>query len=63
MFLYLSNLDHMFRRKLHHPQGEILSLAQNYLLIVMSLHWLQDIRCIISPHLRQECQQLKIWHF
>jgi hypothetical protein len=37
----------MFRRILHHPQGELLSLAQNYLLIVM-LHWLQSIRYIMG---------------
>ena len=32
---YLSNLSCMFRRKLNHPQGEGLSLVQNYLLNVM----------------------------
>jgi hypothetical protein len=31
---------------LHHPQGELSSLAPNYLLIV-TLHWLQSIRYII----------------
>ena len=36
----------MFRHILHHPQGELLSPAQNYVLIVMLLQWLQNIRYI-----------------
>ena len=36
MYIYnLSNVSCMFRRTLNHPQGERLSLVQNYLLIVM----------------------------
>jgi hypothetical protein len=35
----------MFRRIMHHPQGGLLSLAQNYLLIVM-LRRLQSVRNI-----------------
>jgi len=38
---YLSNISYVFRLILHHPKGELLSLAQNYLLIVMLL---QSIR-------------------
>jgi hypothetical protein len=34
---YLSNLSYMFQDKLHHPEGELLSFAQNYLPIVMFL--------------------------
>jgi len=40
-YYYLSKLSYMFQHILHHPQGELLSLAHNYLLIVMLLHWLQ----------------------
>ena len=44
IYYYLANLSYMFRQKLQHPQEELLSLAQNYLLTVMLLHWLQSIR-------------------
>ena len=36
----------MFRHILHHPEGEPMSLAHNYLRIEM-LHLLHSIRCII----------------
>jgi hypothetical protein len=42
---YLSNLSYMFRRIMHHPQGALLSFAENYLLILM-LRWLQSVRNI-----------------
>ena len=34
----------MFRHTLQHPQGESLTLAQECLLIIMLLHWLQNVR-------------------
>lgn len=40
---HLSNLTYTFWRTLHHPQGELLLLALNYLLIVMLLQWLHNI--------------------
>ena len=52
-----------FGPKLHHPQREILSLAQNYLLIVMLLHRLKSIRRIIFAHLRQKCLNQTILAF
>jgi len=37
----------MFRCIMHHPQGGLLSFAQNYLLIVMlRVRWLQSVRYI-----------------
>ena len=39
ILLFIISLLHVIRI-LHHPHGEILSLAQNYPLIVMLLHWL-----------------------
>ena len=33
----------MFRRILNHPQGEFLSLAENYVLSLMLLHWSQSM--------------------
>jgi hypothetical protein len=46
-YYYLSNLSYMFWRIPHHPQGELSSLAQNYLPIVMLLHQLQSVNI---PH-------------
>jgi hypothetical protein len=46
IFLYLSNPSYIFQRILHRPQGEFLSTAQNYVLILMLLHWLQNTRCV-----------------
>ena len=45
-YYYLSDISCMFWHILYHPQGELLSLAQNCLLIVMLLHQLQSIKYI-----------------
>ena len=40
-------------RILHHPHGELMSLAQNYLLNVMLLHWLLSKRQEFSMRMVQ----------
>jgi len=49
-YLYYYQISPMFSHISHHPQGGLLILPQNYLLIVM-LHVLQSIRYIIYKHI------------
>ena len=59
IYNYLPKLSYMFQRIPHHPQGELLSLAQNYMFIVMLLHWLQKAK-YCSNNCNKHCKT-HIW--